>query len=90
MPAKTPAHEIADRVRQCPDVEGLSGGPFGVVATYLPGETVPGVAIRDDEVEISIVAKAGRPLPEIAGEVREAIKELTGGRAVNIHIGGLK
>ncbi|GHH70527.1 hypothetical protein GCM10017673_22550 [Streptosporangium violaceochromogenes] len=82
------AHEIADAVRHCPDVAGLSGGPFGTVATYLPGERVSGVAVREDEVEVSIIARYGRPLPEIADEVRAALAPLVGDRPVNVYIGG--
>ncbi|WP_245691108.1 hypothetical protein [Sinosporangium album] len=59
------------------------------MATYLPGETVSGVAVRDDEVEIAIVVTGDRPLPEVANQVRDAVAPLTGKRAVNIHIGGL-
>jgi len=84
------AHEIADVVRRCPDVADLSGGPFGTVATYLPGERVSGVALRDDEVEVSIVVQPGRPLPEIADEVRVALASLVGDRTVNVHIGGIQ
>ncbi|GAA4223588.1 putative alkaline shock family protein YloU [Streptosporangium album] len=84
------AHEIAVAVRRCPDVADLSGGPFGTVATYLPGERVSGVAVRDGDVEISIVAQLGRPLPEIAEEVRTAVASLVGDRPVNVHIGGIQ
>ncbi|MDP9849464.1 hypothetical protein [Streptosporangium lutulentum] len=84
------ADEVADAVRRCPDVVDLSSGPFATVATYLPGRKVPGVALRDDEVEISIVARQGRPLPEVADEVRAAIASLVGDRPVNVHIGGMQ
>ncbi|MBX6386055.1 MAG: hypothetical protein IRZ07_24290 [Microbispora sp.] len=80
------ARRIADRVLSCPDVAGLSRGPFGVVATYLPGGLVPGVAVRDDAVEIDIVARYGRPLPEVADLVRDAIGDLAGGRRVDVTI----
>ncbi|WP_259405263.1 hypothetical protein [Microbispora sp. H10830] len=80
------ARRIADRVLSCPDVADLSRGPFGVVATYLPGGLVPGVAIRDDVIEVDIVARYGRPLPEIADLVRDAIGGLAGGRKVDVTI----
>ena len=83
------AHGIADAVRRCPDVVDLSGGPFGTVATYLPGERVPGVALHEDGIEVSVVVKLGRPLPEIADEVRAAVVPMAGDRPVNVHIGGL-
>ncbi|MEV4091948.1 hypothetical protein [Streptosporangium saharense] len=84
------AHEIADTVRRCPGVADLSGGPFGTVATYLPGERVSGVALREDEVEISIVAEPTRPLLETADEVRAALAPLVGDRPVNVYIGGIR
>jgi hypothetical protein len=85
----TPADEMAERVRNCPDVARLSGGPFGSVATYLPGARLPGVALRDHEVEIAVVARQGRPLPEIAEEVREAVGGLVGDRPVHVIIDDL-
>ncbi|WP_329085247.1 MULTISPECIES: hypothetical protein [unclassified Streptosporangium] len=84
------AHRIADVVLRCPDVADLSGGPFGTVATYLPGERLPGVALRENEVEVSVVVRLGRPLPEIADEVRTAVAPMVGDRPVNVHIGGLR
>lgn len=80
------ARKIADRVLSCPDVADLSRGPFGVVATYLPGGLVPGVAVRDDVIEVDIVARYGRPLPEVADLVRDAIGDLAGGRKVDVTI----
>ncbi|WP_226873134.1 Asp23/Gls24 family envelope stress response protein [Microbispora sitophila] len=80
------ARRIADRVLSCPDVADLSRGPFGVVATYLPGGLVPGVAVRDDVIEVDIVARYGRPLPEVADLVRDAIGDLAAGRRVDVTI----
>src|SRR5690606_24097024 len=65
------ARALAERVRACPDVADLAAGPFGTIATYLPGGKVSGVAVRPGEVEIAIVARYGRPLPRIAEEVRD-------------------
>jgi uncharacterized alkaline shock family protein YloU len=80
------AGQVAERAQACPHVAGLSSGPFGSVATYLPGESVPGVAVRDDEIEIHVVASYGSPLPEVAMAVREAVGDLAGGRPVNVTI----
>ncbi|MEU6412277.1 hypothetical protein [Microbispora sp. NPDC046933] len=80
------ARRIADRVLSCPDVADLSRGPFGVVATHLPGGLVPGVAVRDDAIEVDIVARYGRPFPEIADLVRDAIGDLAAGRRVDVTI----
>ncbi|NUT12824.1 MAG: hypothetical protein HOQ38_20355 [Nonomuraea sp.] len=65
---------------------GLSGGPFGTVATYLPGERVMGVCADEGKVEIALVATLERPLPETADEVRRAVSDLAGGRPVNVRI----
>ncbi|NRQ37224.1 Asp23/Gls24 family envelope stress response protein [Nonomuraea sp. NN258] len=80
------ARSIADRARACQGVAGLSGGPFGTVATYLPGERLNGVSVDDGTIEIAIVATLDRPLPETADGVRQAVHGLAGGRSVNVRI----
>ncbi|MFI6499150.1 hypothetical protein [Nonomuraea typhae] len=85
----TDARAIADAALGVPGVAGLTGGPFGTVATYLPGERLAGVAVRDDAVEISIAARAGRRLPDLADDVRRAVAGLVGPRPVNIRIDDL-
>jgi Protein of unknown function (DUF322). len=80
------ARRVAERVVACPGVAELSGGPFGAVATYLPGGLVRGVALRDGEVEIHVIARYGRPMPEIGMAVRDAVSDLVGGRRVDITI----
>ncbi|MEU7740179.1 hypothetical protein [Nonomuraea sp. NPDC049158] len=88
-PSDAPMSEaqlIAERVRACAGVAGLSGGLFGTVATYLPGERLMGVSVDDREVTVDIVARLGRPLPETAEEVRRAVADLAGDRPVNIRI----
>ncbi|MFF0864535.1 hypothetical protein ACFYUV_22460 [Nonomuraea sp. NPDC003560] len=84
--AKAEAETLAELVRACPGVAGLSGGPFGTVATYLPGARVMGVSADGDTVEIAIVATLVRPLSETAEDVRQAVWEPGGGRPVNVHI----
>ncbi|WP_181019773.1 Asp23/Gls24 family envelope stress response protein [Nonomuraea typhae] len=85
----TDARAIADEALRVPGVAGLTGGPFGTVATYLPGERLAGVAVRDDGVEISIAARAGHPLPDLADDVRRAVAGLVGPLPVNIRIDDL-
>ncbi|TDE59544.1 hypothetical protein E1295_02690 [Nonomuraea mesophila] len=77
---------IAERVRACPGVAGLSGGPFGTVATYMPGERLLGVAVNEREVRIAVVARMDRPLPDTADEVRRAVTDLAGDRRVDVRI----
>jgi hypothetical protein len=78
------ADRIAAAVIGCPDIAGLGQVPGIPVATYLPGRTVSGVAVRPGEVEVSVVARYGPPLPEIAAQVREAVAPLVPGRVVDV------
>jgi hypothetical protein len=77
------ADRIAAAVAGCGDVAALADGP---VATYLPGRTVPGVALRDDRVVVAVVARHGPPLAEAAGQVRAAVAGLAPGLAVDVRI----
>jgi hypothetical protein len=83
------ADQIAATVTGCPDVVGLTENPGVPVATYLPGRTVSGVAVRPTEVEICVVARYGRPLPQVAEQVRRAVEPLVPGRVVDVVIGDI-
>jgi hypothetical protein len=80
------ADRIAAAVTRCPDVAGLTQMPGMPVATYLPGRTVSGVAVRPAEVEICVVARYGPPLPQVAAQVRRAVEPLVPGRMVDVVI----
>lgn len=80
------ARRIAETVASCPGVAALIAGPFGTVATYLPGGSVTGVRLRDEVVEIHVAVRYGRPIPEIVAEVREAVGPLTGDRRVDVTV----
>jgi uncharacterized alkaline shock family protein YloU len=80
------ADRIAAAVTRCPDVAGLTQIPGMPVATYLPGRTVSGVAVRSAEVEICVVARYGPPLPQVAAQVRQAVEPLVPGRVVDVVI----
>jgi hypothetical protein len=60
------------------------------VATYLPGRTVSGVAVRAGEVEVCVVARYGLALPQIAEQVRQAVAPLAPGRVVDVVIGDIE
>ncbi|HUR05321.1 MAG TPA: hypothetical protein VM347_22450 [Nonomuraea sp.] len=77
---------IGERAVACAGVAGLSDSLLGTVVTYLPGERLTGVAADEHEVNIAIVARLDRPLPETAEEVRRAVADLAGDRLVNIRI----
>jgi uncharacterized alkaline shock family protein YloU len=63
------ADRVAAAVSQVRGVARLMPGP---IATYLPGRTVQGVAVRDGTVVVSVVARYGESLPEVADRVRAA------------------
>jgi len=83
------ADRIAATVTGCPDVAGLTHNPGIPVATYLPGRTVYGVAVRPEEVEICVVARYGPPLAQVAAQVRQAVEPLVPGRVVDVVIGDI-
>lgn len=80
------AVRIAAAVTAAPEVAELSGGRLGSVATYGPGRPVRGVSVHDTDVEVRVVARPVRPLPEIAESVRQAVLPLAGDRTVNVVI----
>ncbi|WP_339154848.1 hypothetical protein [Actinomadura luteofluorescens] len=83
--------ELAERIgaaaMACPDVQGLTAGPRGWIATYRAGPPYAGVAVHDAVVEVGVVVRYGRPFAEIAEEVRRLVRPLAGGRAVDVVIG---
>lgn len=83
------ADRIAATVTRCPDVAGLTQNPGVPVATYLPGRTVSGVAVRPAQVEICVVARYGPPVAQVAAQVRRAVAPLVPGRAVDVVIGDI-
>ena len=48
---------VAAAVRRCPGVEDLAVGALGSAASYLPGRTVPGIAVTADRVTIQVRAR---------------------------------
>lgn len=84
---KHPADLVAARALACPSVAALASGLAGQAATYLPGRRVAGVRWGDEICEVAVVLRLdGRPLPELAEEVRRAVEPVAGGRAVDIVI----
>lgn len=98
-PLRTPlaiARAIATAVTALYDVVGLYSGALGEIATYGDGERVGGVRIHSQDpprVEVHIVVRYGRPLPDVAADVRTVVRDLlaTGGvePTVDVRIGDL-
>ncbi|HVE96246.1 MAG TPA: hypothetical protein VNA67_04600 [Pseudonocardiaceae bacterium] len=82
------ADAIAAAVRAHPAVADLDGGPFGAIAYYLPGRRVVGVRVGEpgEPVEVSVVARLGTPLPQLATELRRLITAVTGSRVIDLTI----
>lgn len=81
-PTRVPgAVEVAAAVLAHPGIARLDGGPFGTVASHLPGrQRVVGVrlGVGDEPVEVAVVARFGTPLPQLAQDLGAAVRALLG------------
>jgi hypothetical protein len=84
------AERIGEAVTALPDVAGLTAGPRAHVVTYRVGRPYAGVAVREKEIEVGVVARQGRPLSEVAETVRAAVQPLAGDLPVNILIADIE
>ena len=80
------AEAVAERALQSRSVSGLYPGGAVEVATYLPGRKISGVRVREDEVEVHVVARWSLPLTEVAEDVRALVAPLAGGLPVSVYI----
>lgn len=81
---------VAAAALGCPLIADLTGGPFGEIATYLPGRRVLGVRSTGGEVEVHVVARWGVALPEVADAVRVAVAPLVGGVPVAVFVDDIR
>jgi hypothetical protein len=77
---------VAAIVRGCAGVSALDGGPFGEVASYLPGRTVPGVAVDDSRIRVQVRSRWGVPAADVAAVIAAALAPLAGPRPVDVTI----
>lgn len=77
---------VAAAALGCPLIADLTGGRFGEVATYRPGRRILGVRMVDGTIEVHVVAKWGRPLPEVADAVRAAVAHHSGELPVAVFV----
>ena len=77
---------VAAIVRGCAGVSALDGGPFGEVVSYLPGRTVPGVAVDDSRIRVQVRSRWGVPATDVAALITAALAPLAGPRPVDVAI----
>ena len=77
---------IAAIVRGCAGVSALDSGPFGEVASYLPGRIVPGVAVDDSRIRVQVRSEWGVPATDLAAQITAAVAPLAGPRPVDVTI----
>lgn len=85
------ADVIAQRVLDHPAVAHLHGGPFGTVASYLPGRRVTGVRVDevDGTVDLSVALWVGAPLLPAVAELRRLVVQSAGPVRVNVTVADL-
>lgn len=92
---------LADAVQGCPGVVDLHGGPFGTVATHLPGRRVVGVRFgvdpgsaertgangrRSTHVDVHVVGRYPHPIAEIASQVRAAVRGVVPDASITVTV----
>lgn len=83
--ADPPAHPdpavadlVAEIVTGVAGVAGLHSGPFGSVATYLPGRRIPGIRFGPEGCDVHITAEYPADLPAVADAVRALVEVVVG------------
>jgi hypothetical protein len=77
---------VAAAVWGCSGVAALDGGPFGEVASYLPGRKVTGVVVGDGRVTVQVRSRWGIPAPDLAALITTVVAPLAGHRRVDVVI----
>jgi hypothetical protein len=77
---------VAAAVQGCTGVAALDGGPFGQVASYLPGRKVTGVVVGDGRVTVQVRSRWGVPAPDLAALIAAVLAPLTGQLPVDVVI----
>ena len=84
------ARQLAERITTLPGISALSGGNFGTVATYFPGERVVGMRIEEKDgvdtlaVHVVVAHDFHGNLRELAQDVRQSAS--TVGLPVDVYI----
>jgi hypothetical protein len=82
------AERVAAAVLEHPSVARLHGGPFNDVATYLASGRLVGVRIGapGEPVEVAVVLRLDRPIPDVVAALRAAVSALCPGRPVDVTV----
>ncbi len=90
-PGTAAAREVVEAVAAAvlahPEVVRLDGGPFGAVASYLPGRRrVLGVRVGGpgEATEVAVVVRRGSPLAVVADEVADRVRAVLGPVPVDV------
>jgi hypothetical protein len=83
---------IAEAVLAHPAVAALSGGPYGTIATYLPGRRLPGIVLGEGEepARVAVVLHYGAPVEATAAELRRIVAAASGARRVDVTVTDLE
>lgn len=83
---------IAEALLAHPAVAALSGGPFGTLATYLPGRRLPGIVLGEagEPDRIAVVLRFGAPVGPTATELRRIVAAASGNRRVDVTVTDLE
>ena len=86
------SERIAEALLAHPAVAALSAGPFGTVATYLPGRRLNGVVMGegDEPTRVSVVLRFGAPVRVTADELRRIVARISGARRVDVVVTDLE
>jgi hypothetical protein len=76
---------VAAAVLSDPAVVDLHAGPLNAIGTHLPGGRLVGVRIAPGEpVELGVVLRLERPIPQVVAGLRATVAGLCGGAPVDI------
>ena len=80
------AELVADAVAAHPSVVRLDGGVFGTVATFVAGRRLVGVYVgrRGEPVEVAVVLRLDRPIPDVVASLRATVQALCDGAPVDV------
>ena len=83
---------IAEALLAHPAVAALSGGPYGTIASYMPGRRLTGVALGgpDEPARIAVVLHFGAPVEATAAELRRIVAAESGARRVDVTVTDLE